>query len=197
MELTSKSIAPASDAPGVFVSTKDMGMAELGDAFRKLTEITPRLNRATDAANAAYRTTEEILTKLGIGIDAEVDALDLSDETEQNEESGMLKWTSRKLRLTYERIGAKYRLGFKVIKERHFSKDGNPDDFEFLGAEIEELTVWDNAGRLWKLAGIAALAELITTIAEKAEELSASAEAAGKMVNSILRDLEKIAAAGK
>lgn len=168
-------------APGVFLYPEGgPAMAELSDALAKLQAITPRLNDATDAANGIFRATEEILAKVGIGIDA------LSDvgllKTTETEASA--PYAEEHLSLVYERIAGKYRIGFFVITKKFDSR------MELTSDDLSASTPWDQAPREWKLTGVAKLPDLITRIASDAEKIAEEAEAATSTMKALLSDLQ-------
>lgn len=166
-------------------------MAELRDALKKLGGITPRLNKATDEANAVFRATEDLLTKLAIGIDAAVDVMPLRDDDVSEEEGVPPVRTSETLRLVYGRITGRMRLGFHVETIRS-NPDTREDGDGVLAIEFDRLVAWDQAPREWKLTGIVKLPELISTIAESAEGMVDNAEAATIAAKKMLADLDAV-----
>lgn len=172
-------------APGVFLSEGAPAMAELSEALAKLAAITPRLNAATDGANTVFRATEELLGKIGIGIDASVFVDVLKSK---GADQGPV--VDEVLILVYERIGGKYRVGFDVHTSTWV---GDPESPTTISDEFAGATAWDQSPREWKLKGVSELAQLIAQIAEEADKLTTGAESATTAVQALLHDLTEAA----
>lgn len=181
-----KSTAPLgqTQARGVFAFQEDTLMGDVADSLRNLAEITPKLNRVTDAVNAAFRATEDILGKLGIGLDGAVGVGGSSESsTPLKDEDGNRTGSNRnfcdQLFLVYERMSGRYRLGFKV---QHTEWVGEDEDVnEFL-----EPMAWDQAPRSMKLKGVQEIAALLAEITAEAESLLSAGDAAAIRVQELL-----------
>ena len=190
---TEMSTTPASLAPGVFVLSQEQeSMGDLASAFKKLSAATPKVNEATDAANTAFRATEEILASNGVGLEAQIEVVRLDDTTTRSER-GTLHSVTQTLHLVYRRIAGKYRIGFEVVEDNSINPTGGPEDWEFLGGEKQESIPWDQASRAWKLRGVVKLYELIDDIASSASRISEEASAATSVLADVLADLEVVA----
>jgi hypothetical protein len=165
-------------------------MGELRNALTKITGIAPRLNKATDEVNDAFRATESLLAKVGIGIDSTIEVVRLGDEkkSEYDHEIGQdyVETTARDLLLTYERISGKLRIGFR-IRIGSFITQKAPYAYRF-----ESPVTWDQAPREWKLMGIQKLSNLIQKIADEGTQLAVDAENAIHAVNDLLREVREV-----
>lgn len=179
---------------GVSALQKESPVAALADAVKKISKLTQPLNSSVDGATKLFRATEEVLGKLGVGIDGAVEIY-TTTTTEQRENplygrddepENTPYYVARELQLIYLRIGGKYRIGFQ---ERVYEYVGTNSHGTLVRNEVENCIPWDQAPREWKLDGANELTTLVETMAEKIQRLIDNVTPAIAAVDTLLKDL--------
>ena len=156
-------------------------MADVSAAMEKLAKAAPKLNRATDAANAIFKAVEDYLGTLSLGIESSVfvTADDVADDEGENAEGKAVEVEVRSF-LEYARVGGRFRLAIGAVKVRSFGTDE-------LSRQILPTIAWDQATRLEKLVAVEKLPDLIEQLATEAERLAEAADSASSAVAKILK----------
>lgn len=163
-----------------------MSSNDLRAAIEKITALSPKLNEATDEAAGVVEKVEAFLAETGIGIPAEV--VLKSEDIRMNTDAGRDEDVERCTSLSYERFNSEYRL---VVKTHLVYPEVDDNGFRIYRTEDVSLTPWPSCSRARKLEALAKLPELLSTIAEKANDMVESAGDAATAVDEILEAFGK------
>ena len=160
-------------------------MADVSNAMERLAKAAPKLNAATDAANTVFKIVEDNLTKLSLGIEAEIQLSSKIVPRERNSEIEMRDGAvvEETTFLAYTRVGNRYRIAISVARSTSIGDD------QIAWTALDPVA-WDQASRAEKLAAVQKLPMLIEELAKEAEALSAASEAASEAVSKIIKGMK-------
>ena len=158
-------------------------------AVAALRNITPKLNKVTDSANAAVREAERVLAEIGVGLPAEVQ-FDAGDYRGGDEDG----YSVRCRLLSFERVSGKFRIC--IVDE---TRSGSALEHDRFGDTVltgeavtsRQVFLWDQANRETRLEAVTVLGQLIEELAGKAQQVSERAEAAIQPATDILDSLRE------
>lgn len=134
---------------------------DLQSRLDRIAEIVPSLNSAADEATKIIDEVDSFLSKLNVGISAEVEFREEIDDQHCTHY------------LAYARVGREY--GIHVLSvTRNKNRYGDFTDNDMSASRDP----WSSCPREWKLEAIAVLPQLLDEIVSKAEELRDKALAA-------------------
>jgi hypothetical protein len=152
-------------------------MTSVQKSLKKLREIAPDLNKATDDAAKIVQEVETLLAKLSIGITAEVRLY------ERQKTKSVSEYTS----LAYCRVKGNFRIAVTVEKSTDFVDDRG---CAARAWDTVSETPWAECQREAKLESFPKLPDLLEAIIKAAEEAKGKVDAAKQAVEKILSETE-------
>lgn len=143
---------------------------DLQSRLARIAEIVPSLNSAADEATKIIKEVDSLLSKLNVGISAEVAFREETDDPSLDGYDSDRPFYTRYL--AYARVGREYSIHVHSVAH-------NKDGYDCADNEMTlSRDPWSSCPREWKLEAIAVLPQLLDEIVSKAEALRDKAVAA-------------------